>query len=318
MSSSELGSSLFEGAESLLTLLMRQGARSQQVVARSYGHGAWSQFSGRDLVAHLGRASRNWLQAFPLPRAPGSRRSLLFLGKNSYSGFVGALGATLVGVDVMFLPSQALASDIRWCVEYFGAEVLATDAAECVEPLSHFGLPVYNLGTSVWQVRDPHPEPDIFELFRIFKAEEEIRLAKQQAQQEFLKEAFKNFANERVGKFRFVSFGHDGFQKPEELYLDALVQTAQNFLFHVQAPEGLPWRTLELLAPSNPFAHLSRFSALLRNGVLAFPNPAADWETNLRILRPTLIFAGGQATKPAPKLRIPSIRCAHSWLLAVP
>jgi long-chain acyl-CoA synthetase len=70
-----------------------------------------------------------------------------------------------------------------------------------------------------------------------------------------------------------------------------MVLTAQNFIIHLQPPPGLFWKTLELVPPSNPFSHLSRFATLLRNGVLGFPNQASDWESNLRILRPTLLFA---------------------------
>ena len=45
------------------------------------------------------------------------------------------------------------------------------------------------------------------------------------------------------------------------------------------------------MVPSNPFVHISKFCVLLRNGILGFPNHLADWETNLRILRPSFIFA---------------------------
>ncbi len=298
MQTSVLTPATFEGAEQFLSTLLRQSARSQNVVARAYGNGAWNQFSGRDLVAHVGRSAENWLKVFPLPETAqptsGERpsRSLLYLGRNSYAGFVAMLGALCAGVDVMFMPVLAGVADIRWCAEHFQCTALATDGDEFVAHLGVLGLPVYEVGKHLWLPQDAFSEPDVFRLFRLFKTDPEVRAAQEQADASgALRRMAEAWAHARVGRFRFVSFGHDGFQKPEELTPDALIATAQNFIIHLQAPSSLVWKTLELVPPSNPFSHLSRFTTLLRNGVLGFPNQATDWETNLRILRPTLIFA---------------------------
>lgn len=282
---------LFEGAEAFLALLLRQGARDSSVVARAYGGGAWSQFSGRDLMAHVGRSAENWLSVFPLPQPKGTRRSLLFLGRGGYSGFVATLGALCAGIDVMFMPTQAALADVRWCAEYFGCGALVTDVEEIAQHLGPIGLPVYDVGSTLWLAQDRFAEPEIFKLFRLHKADPDVRIAREHAGRTEITALLRRYAGARVGRMCFVSFGHDGFQKPEELAPDALVLAAQNFGIHLQAPASLPWKTLELLAPSNPFSHLSRFAALVKNGVVGFPNQAADWETNLRILRPTILFA---------------------------
>lgn len=298
MQTSVLNPAIFEGSEQFLSMLLRQSARSQNVVARAYGNGAWNQFSGRDLVAHIGRSAENWQKVFPVGVEGGSGapvRSLLYLGRNSYSGFVAMMGALCAGVDVMFMPVQASLADIRWCVEHFRCSVLATDGEEYVAHLGALGRPVYEVGKHLWLPQDSFSEPDVFRLFRLFKTDPQVRAAQEQADVSgALRALSEAWQNSRVGRFRFVSFGHDGFQKPEELLPDALVVTAQNFLIHLQAPSGLVWKTVELVPPSNPFSHLSRFTTLLRNGVLGFPNQANDWETNLRILRPTLLFASRQ------------------------
>jgi long-chain acyl-CoA synthetase len=298
-SSSELQySDIFEGADSFLSLLLRQTARANQVVARSYGNGGWHQFSGRDFAAHVGRSSLNWLREFPLPTERKSR-TLIFIGRNTYTSFVASLGAMLAGLDVMFLPSQAGTHDTSWCIKYFSAIGIATDIEELAPELGAHGLPVFNLSAAMWAPQDRHPEPPLFRLYRDSKTIPEVREA-MLANEKKLTEAGWQLENEKpnplwnnvsVGRVQFVSFGHDGFQKPEVLAPDALVVTAQNFVMHAGVPASILWKSLELLAPSNPFAHLSRFSVLTKNGVIGFPNEGADWETNLRILRPTVLFA---------------------------
>src|SRR5687768_2045513 len=96
-------------------------ARSQYVVARSYGHGAWMQFSGRDLSAHLGRVSDYWEKSFPDKK----EGTVLFLGRNTYGSFVTGLGISLAGLNVMFMPAQASEHDISWCVKYFNCFAIA-------------------------------------------------------------------------------------------------------------------------------------------------------------------------------------------------
>lgn len=296
-------------ARQFMNLLTRQSARTGSVVARTYGNGSWQQFSGRDFSAHLGRSARNWFHAFPLAeRKEGKQGTVVFLARNTYGTFVGALGAALAGLDVMFAPVQMAATDLRWCLEYFGAVALATDREEIATRLGEFGLPAFHLSSTMWTAQDRFAEPLAYRVYREALAAVPVEAATETASGATptsgaapASDAAADPEAElwrarglRIGRFGFISFGNDGFQKPERLTPDALVVTAQNLLLHLSVPGSIYWKSLELLEPSNPFAHLSRLCCLLRNGVIGFPNTMTDWETNLRILRPSFLFAGPQ------------------------
>lgn len=333
---------LFSGADTFLSLLVRQALRQNQVVARSYGNGAWSQFSGRDLGAHLGRASAIWLKEFPLPSQPIRSRTLLFISRNTYSSFVAGFGAMLAGLDVMFMPVQASDADLKWCLNFFQGVGIATDIDDLAKQLGHLGVPVYNVASTTWIAQDRHAEPELFQIYRDYKAAlpllkplenpvesqkvqkpgvpnvggqaskseaashsasfsasasmspsmaEALRLERLRSLTVCDPLRLKGWSQVRVGRMQFISYGHDGFQKPESLAPDAFVLTAQNFILHVSAPPSIFWQSMELMLPSNPFAHLARFCVLLKNGVIGFPNTSTDWQTNLRILRPSVVFA---------------------------
>ena len=288
------GNEIFAGAEAFMGLLLRQSARTSQVVVRTYGNGAWSQFSGKDFASHLGRSAARWTQEFyATPEAVSERRkkprALLFIVRNTYSAFVAAWGAMLAGLDVMHMPSQASMADIKWSLEYFKGVGIVTDMDELAPQLGGFGCPVFNVSRTLWAAQDRQAEPELFRVYRYFKTSPEARLAQEMSRSSIATEIPLDTL--RVGRMQFVSFGHDGFQKPEMLLPDALVLTAQNFLLHLGAPASIFWKSMELMAPSNPFAHLSRICVLLKNGVIGFPQASADWETNLRILRPSVLFA---------------------------
>ncbi|NBX18173.1 MAG: hypothetical protein EBR09_12495 [Proteobacteria bacterium] len=287
-------SRLFAGNEQFLNLLMRQCVRTEQVIARSYSEGTWNQYSGRDFLAHLGRATGHWEKALSGLNLSGERASgkrgpaLLFQTHNSYTSWVSSLAAVLSGYDVMFMPLHASEADIRWCVEYFGCVALVTDIEGYASQLKDMQLPVFDLSGVHWGVRDKSVEPPAVTLFRWFKTAEELRDAKRQTG---VFPSVQGHIPAKIGFFNFISFGHDGFQKPESLSLDALVVSANHLLIHLNTPPEIFWKTLEILPLSNPFAHLSRYSALLKNGVVGFPQLGGELESHLRILRPTVIFA---------------------------
>lgn len=282
---------LFSGAENFLNILLKHAARPHQVLIRAYGQGTWQQFSGKDFAAHLGRAVKSWTQAFAKEQISESS-SILFMCTNTYGAMVAPIAANLAGVNAMFLPSHSSEELIRWCIDHFKCVAIATDIGELAPALAKYQLPVFNVGTTGWLPQDRHPEPEIFQLYRDYKAEtDRVHLQskvpspqKKKTQQSILK-------SKTIGTFHFVSFGHDGMQKPETLCLDALVLTSHNFLQHVAVPPGIMWKSVDMLTPSTPLSHVGRICVLLKNGVLGFLNPSADWETNLRILRPTLLFA---------------------------
>lgn len=281
---------LFQGNEQFLNLLLRQTVRTEQVIARSYAEGTWNQYSGRDLLAHLGRAVRNWQKALAgLTPAENAQNgpAVIFMTRNSYTAFAASLAAVMAGYNVMFMPLHASVSDIKWCIDYFGAVAIATDIVGFAGQIKDIGTAVFDISTFHWSARDEVPEPALLTLFRWHKTAPELREAKRKTRSF---PALDGDVPERIGQFNFISFGHDGYQRPESLSLDAVVVTANHLLLHVNTPEGLYWKTLEVLPLANPFSHLSRFCALLKNGVISFPQLGGDFEAHLRILRPTVIL----------------------------
>lgn len=273
---------LFEGSGLFLDLLLKQALREDYVLCRTYSNGTWYQLSGRDFCAHLGRAVDYWrglLQEDGTATVPG--RSVIFVCRNSYNSMVAAFAAVLCGYDAMHAPAHMAKNDIAWCLKYFKGVAVVTDIEELAKELSGLPVSVINIANTSWMPQDKHPEPPLLALYREYKSDS-------------LANVDKLWRTVKVGRFAFVSFGHDGFQKPEILKLDALVVNAQNFSIHSKVPKNIFWKSIELLSPGNPFAHLSRFCILVKNGVMGFPNPSTDWETNLRILRPTFLFSSVQ------------------------
>lgn len=299
-------SQLFKGSEAFFDLLLKQSAKINYVTIRTYCNGAWHQLSGKDFCAHLGRATEYWNNLLPLSQRQYGQ-SVILIGRNSYNTFVAMLGAVLAGLDVMCAPSQMSKSDLKWCLNYFKGVAIATDIDELASLLDGFTVPVLNISSAAWMPQDKHPEPQLLSLYREYKITRAPSFPiKQNTEQnsEATREQIKvtltvvpensPWRNIRPGRFSFVSFGHDGFQKPEILMPDTLVITAQNFIIHAEFPKQIFWKSMELMMPSNPFAHLSRYCAMLKNGIIGFPNPSTDWETNLRILRPSYLFASSQ------------------------
>lgn len=290
---------IYIGSELFLDLLLKQSAKVNFVTIRTYCNGTWHQLSGKDFCAHIGRAVEYWNNLLPLDKRQYGQ-SVILIGRNTYNSFVALFGAILAGLDVMCAPSQMSKSDLKWCLNYFKGVVIASDIDELTPQLNGFSVPVLNISSAAWMPQDKHPEPKLLSIFREYKLKNSSQGSDESLQNEDdLKD--KNdrqiqipddspWRNVKPGRFSFVSFGHDGFQKPEILFPDALVTTAQNFIIHAEFPKQIFWKSMELMLPSNPFAHLSRFCAMLKNGIIGFPNPTADWETNLRILRPSYIF----------------------------
>ncbi|NBO39001.1 hypothetical protein EBU99_10505 [bacterium] len=298
--SDETIAALFNGNEQFLNLLLRQCVRTEQVIARCYAAGTWNQYSGRDFISHLGRAERNWRQALEslVVQFEQNKRensavavrgpAILLQSRNSYTAFVVGIAAALAGVDVMFMPLHSSQADLKWCLEYFGCVAIATDIQGYAEQLKDLGVAVFDLSHQQWQPRDKFNEPILVTLFRWYKTAPELREAKRQTG---ALPVLEKETPARIGRFDFISFGHDGFQKPESLSLDAMIVTANHLLLHLNSPSNLFWKTLEILPLANPFAHLSRFCALLKNGVIGFPQVGGEFESHLRILRPTVLFA---------------------------
>lgn len=271
-----------QNKEAFLDILLKQSARTGYVLARIYCNGGWHQISGQDFSAHLGRAAQYWQDALNLNSSSDhftKQQSVMIIGKNTYHSFITTLGAILCGLDVMCMPTQMSKSDIKWFLDQFNGLAIATDIEEVADHLKELPYPVFNVASTAWIPSDTHAEPPILTDYRKYRMSiEENRESKIKFE--------KN-----IGRFCFVTFGHDGFQKAEFLNPNALVLTANRFLLQAKIPKQIFWKSMELMPPSNPFAHLSRFCILLKNGILGFPNSTTDWETNLHILRPSFIFA---------------------------
>lgn len=296
---------LFKGADAFFNLLLNQSVKVNFVTVRTYCNGAWHQLSGKDFCAHLGRATQYWTNLLPISeRVHG--QSIILLGRNSYNTFIATLGGVLAGLDVMSAPPHMSKNDLKWCVNYFKGVAIATDIDELAAQLDDFSVPVLNISTAAWMPQDKHPEPPLLSLYRETKTLPTEDVTEEHIINNNDKSILENFTilpedsswrKIKPGRFSFVSFGHDGFQKPEILQPDALVITAQNFIIHAEFPKQIFWKSMELMIPSNPFSHLSRYCAMIKNGIIGFPNPSADWEVNLRILRPSFIFASTLETQ---------------------
>ncbi|MBX9702998.1 MAG: hypothetical protein K2X39_02475, partial [Silvanigrellaceae bacterium] len=289
---------LFKGSELFFELLIKQSLRPHDVMARIYMNGAWHQISGRDFCAHLGRAVDFWLKEFPLSQRLSDKKTVILIQRNSYNSFIATLGAICAGLNVMCAPANMQKKDMQWCIDYFGAIGVAGDLDDFLNKHENFQIPIINISSVAWLPHDQHLEPELLSQYRTYKA-----LKNPLAQSSFQNnpknhsqspaaemQEDKAWKTTPPGRLCFVSLGHDGFQKPEAHLIDVLLLTAQNFLLHINVPSDISFKNIELLTPSTPFVHFSRFAILLKNGILGFPNPSADWEVNLKILRPTLLF----------------------------
>jgi long-chain acyl-CoA synthetase len=284
--SSSNSSNIFSESQFFFDLLLKCSVQVNDVLARTYVNGSWVQFTGRDFSAHLGRAVEYWLELFNLEKIV-SGQTVILLTRNTYNSFISSLAAIMCGLDVMFAPLQMSKTDISWCLNYFNGVAIATDMEELTKHLDGFSVPIINIATAAWMPQDKHEEPDLLKVYRLSKLALASSLEEKKENDAISSEWF----SVKPGRFSFVSFGHDGFQQPETLPLDALVVVAQNFLIHAEIPKNIYWKSMELMVPSNPFVHISKICVMLRNGIIGFPNPVTDWETNLRILRPTFLFA---------------------------
>ncbi len=247
------------------SFLSNLAARNGQVAARVYGADGWSQFSGRDIMAHIGRSEQYWLnQSW---HKPGF--TVVFMCRNTYSAFVAGIAAALSGMHVLYVRPDMGAFDLKQAIDQFQAVAVVTDVVETKskgalsQAITDLKLPVTSISAAHWVSEDTHPMPRIC----------------------------RNIQG-NVGCFQFVSFGNDGAQHPCTLSMDALLLVAQNFILHVGVPTSIHWQSMEVVSLSSVFGMLSKFTTLLKNGILGFANVHSDWITNFHILRPTLLFVG--------------------------
>lgn len=292
-----------QGSTLFLRVLVRLSGAATRSVARNYANGVWQQYSGTDFVAHLGRACEGWsaeretLSGQVLARskqqknharvesaAPPSaeRPCLMCVGTShltSYAEWVTSFGALLAGFDVFFAPEQLSEVELKKSVEFFNVAAVVCDPHLFSVRYKNLGVPIYQLEHRTWMPADQSREPEVLSFFRQSSA---VRTGGKD----------ETRSPESPGQLLFLSIGNDGYHRKVRLSLDSFVLTAQNLLLHLQAPSWFEWRTIETVSLAHPFALTCRFAVLLKNGVLGFMNPAADWQSNLEILRPTVLALG--------------------------
>ncbi len=276
-------------ARMCLRLLARLMVQDKAVVARNYANGGWHQYSGRDFVAHLGRAAEGWTdwlaEREDSPRSGKKsgasaqpRRCLMSLASQSYGSMVTTTAALLVGMDVVFAPEQATDAGLVDIAKHFGADALLCDPHRPLPAGWDKSLPVFHTVQKTWAAEDPSPPPQIL---RDYAALEEGR-----------RKGTGHGVEAVPGDLLFVSIGNDGFQQKVRLTLNSLMVAAQNFVLQVGVPASVQWNSIELISLAHPFSHTARFAVLLKKGVLGYGNPDAEWENNLSILRPSCVFVG--------------------------
>jgi long-subunit acyl-CoA synthetase (AMP-forming) len=190
-------------------------------------------------------------------------------GVATYADWMTSYGALLQGIDVFFAPEQLSGRELKLCLKTMGIVAVICDANLFAERYKNLGLPIYQTESRTWVPGDREP------LAEPLGAEAGV-----QERQQVL------------GDLLFLSVGNDGYHRRVRLSLDAFMLVAQNFLLNLEAPSWFEWRSIEMVSPSHPFAHTMRLALLLKNGVVGFLNPSADWQANLEVLRPTCLFVG--------------------------
>lgn len=286
-------------ARMVLRLLSRLHVLERRVVARSYGNGVWQQYTGRDFIAHLGRAAQGWAEEIRKgtfagnsgrsvgdPPDPGGGRvgCVMCVATASYSSWITSYAALLEGLDVFFVPPHLSDDELRMTMATFGVNAVVCDSDLLMEKFRGLGRPVFHTLQDVWVTNDPSRIPEVLSTYAQL---EERRRAGQRLDplDPRLSDGLKP-----LGDLLFVSIGNDGYHKKVRLSFNAFMVAAQNLLLHVEVPAAIQWRTVELVSLAHPAVHTFRLAVLLKNGVLGFRNVHADWGSHLNILRPTCLF----------------------------
>jgi long-chain acyl-CoA synthetase len=334
-----------QDARMFMRLLSRMWVREDKVFVRNYGQGVWQQFSGRDIVAHLGRSAAGWQDFLNTRRQRGGasedlikggepdgstgerrgqRACLMCVGTQSYASWITSYGALLAGADVFFAPEQLNEAELIETCRQFAVDAIVCEPHQLLPRYQKLGLPVFHTVQSTWAAQDDSEPPEaVLGYTRLEQARRQKRFGGdfQTGRGRWASKAVSNgddsgvtgataFARDlksdrlaqdsenelepgpTTGDLLFVSIGNDGYHKKVRLSFNAFMIAAQNFLLHVDVPASVQWRTIELIPLAHPLAHTSRLAVLLKNGVLGFMNPDAEWESNLSILQPSCLFVG--------------------------
>lgn len=244
--------------------LMQHMQQNHVVLARMYANGSWHQFSGKDVCSHIYLATQYWHEIFhEKPKQSLENINLIFIVQNSYHTFVASFGAILKQMNIIWAPIHTSKDIIKNITRIVPCTAIVTDMEDAHFDWSQFDIPVIGIQKISWITQ---------EFFGTHQ-----------------RKKFQQMLKSQIGEFRFVS--HESNFKITSFSLDSFIKTAKNFIEQSNIPEHILWQSAELMPLEHPFAHLSKFCALLKSGIIGFPS-ANDIETSLSILKPTYLFAG--------------------------
>jgi long-chain acyl-CoA synthetase len=241
---------------------------------RIYSDGLWYQLSGNDFLSHLAHMQNYWQQEElnPLPE-----KTIILVGLSSYTQFVISLSALLQGFHVICYPPQFPLSLFEEQIKSLNIVAVATELPELGHLFKFLNVPIFNLSHLVWRPLEEHKEPAILNECRNIDFHSRTKKG--------LFEKLPPF-----GQLYFLSVGHTNLYALKKVNINALLVASQMFVDTASVPSQIFWKSVEFLVPCTAFSYISKFSILLKEGIVGFPNTAWDFETNLKILRPTCLF----------------------------
>lgn len=237
------------------------------VLARMYANGSWHQFSGKDVCSHIYLAAQYWEKILEDQTHSKKCDSLIFIAKNSYHTFIASLGAIFKNLNVIWLSIHDAKLMISSVANAFPYSSIVTDLDDTHFDWSQFHLPVIGIHSISWLSHDNV--------------------------QNNTRKKIKTFFKRQTGNFCFVTKENKDKSRFISLSLDTFIKTAKNFIDQAKIPEHIPWHSAELMHLDQPFAHLSKFCAMIKNGIIGFPGNS-EIDTSLSIIKPTYLFAGSE------------------------
>ncbi len=244
------------------SLLLRHLYREEKVLARMYANGSWHQFTGKDIFSHLYLSTQYWQNILDTEK---KSNNIIFVTSNSYHSFIASFASILCGFNVIWLPTHLSKIEIEAVYKRYKCIAIATDIKDYASQWNDIKCPIIGIDNVIWTDGEMCLEEKYQKLKHSVKSE--------------------------LGTFRFISYKEDNTFSIETVDMDIFLKVSKTFMEHLDVPRNISWHSFEMMAPSQPFVHISKFCCLLNKGVLGFPNYESDLETSLAVLQPTFLFA---------------------------
>lgn len=271
--------------KNLIEHLFMQHMNDHHIVfARMYANGSWHQFSGKDVCSHIFLATQYWNDIFRKNSVDTIKNdfTLIFIATNSYHTFIASIAAILNGFHIVWMPIHTSQESIQEIKSVFPCTAIVTNMEDTNFDWSQFNLPVIGIDRIAWMAQ----ESSILKNKKYFKQLFKQTLGKFHfVMNESCQDQFNQINN--LDKKNKKSFQHTN-KKYVSLNINSIITTARNFIEQSNIPDHILWHSTELMSLDHPFAHISKFCALLKNGIIGFPSD--DIETSLSILKPTYLF----------------------------